>query len=460
MSDLDRISFGTDGWRDRREEFTKERVIAVGDAFVSYLIEEGHTDAPIAVGYDARAGADEIAEQLAECATNAGFDVWLADRDCPTPALASTVSEFELAGGFMVTASHNPPTYHGIKVIPHGGAPAMPAVTDRLEETIADGPPEPVGATGEIEPFDYVDFHIETILERLELDLDGLSVAYDAMHGSGRGVTDVILENAGASVTRLRCTQEEAFGGTPPEPDAENLEELIDTVDGDEVDLGIANDGDADRVAIVTPEGYLDFNVAFAIIYDYLLEDDSGPVVRSVSTTFLLDRIAEDNGEDVIETPVGFKWIAEKIGQVDALLGGEDSNGLTIRGHVREKDGALVGALAAAIHHEQPLTDRAADLFDRYGEIFHVTKNVDCPESRKQPVLAVIAEDPPNSFDEIAVERTSDVDGRKFFLEDGSWVLVRPSGTEEKLRVYAESKSERRADSIATEAATHLESLV
>ncbi len=460
MSELDRISFGTDGWRDHREEFTESRVKAIGDAFVAYLVEAGHTDAPIAVGYDARAGADEIARQLAQQATDAGYDVWFAKRDCPTPALASAVDTFELAGGFMVTASHNPPSYHGIKVIPHGGAPAMPTVTDQMEASLGETPPVAREHQGEIETFDFIEYHIESVLERLDPILDGLTVAYDAMHGTGRGVTDILLEEAGAEVTRLRCERDPEFGGTPPEPDAENLQELISLVDGDEIDLGIANDGDADRIAVVTPSGYLDFNVVFAILYEHLLIEESGPAVRSVSTTFLIDRIAEAHDEEVIETPVGFKWIAEAMGEHDALIGGEDSNGLTIREHVREKDGVLVGALSAHVHNEKPLDVRATELFDTYGQIHHVTKNVDCAESDKKPVLDAIAEEPPATFDGIAVTETSAVDGRKFFLEDGSWVLVRPSGTEAKLRVYAESPDGDRAEAIATEAAGYLTGLL
>lgn len=460
MSELDRISFGTDGWRDHREEFTEARVKAVGDAFVAYLLKAGHTEAPIAVGYDARAGADKIARQLAQQATDAGYDVWFATRDCPTPALASAVDTFELAGGFMVTASHNPPSYHGIKVIPHGGAPAMPTVTDQMEASLGEVPPAASEQPGEIESYDFIEYHIESVLERIDPVLDGLSVAYDAMHGTGRGVTDVLLEEAGAEVTRLRCERDPEFGGTPPEPDAKNLQELISLVDGDDIDLGIANDGDADRIAVITPSGYLDFNVVFAILYECLLADESGPAVRSVSTTFLIDRIAEAHGEEVIETPVGFKWIAKAMGEHDALIGGEDSNGLTIRDHVREKDGVLVGALSAHVHNETSLDTRAAELFDTYGQIFHVTKNVDCAESDKEPVLDAIAEESPATFDGIPVAETSAVDGRKFFLEDGSWVLVRPSGTEAKLRVYAESPDDNRAEAIAAEAAEYLTGLL
>lgn len=460
MGDLDRISFGTDGWRDDREAFTDTRVDAVGDAFVRYLVEAGHDDAPIAVGYDARPGAKEIGSRLADRATYAGFDVWFAPRDTPTPAIAAAIDSFDLAGGFMVTASHNPPEYHGIKLIPAGGAPAVPSVTDRVAETLGDGPVRTPASAGSVDDFDFIEFHIELVLDRIDASLDGMSVVYDAMHGSGRGVTDTVLEESGAEVTRLRCDRSADFGGSPPEPTESHLSELIELVVEGDAAFGIANDGDADRVAIVTEEGYVDPNLLFAVLYEHLLETDSGPAVRTVSTTSLIDRIATAHGEDIIETPVGFKWVAEAIGEHDALIGGEDSNGLTIRGHVREKDGVLVGLLAAAVHASRPFDERIDALFEQYGTIAHVTKNVDCPEAGKEPVLEAMATDSPDSFDGIDVVSTSDVDGRKFTLADGSWVLVRPSGTEAKLRVYAEATDAARTEAISADAADHLRQLV
>lgn len=460
MSGLDRISFGTDGWRDHRDAFTEERVEAIGDAFLEYLIDAGHDDAPIAIGFDARPEADTIAGWLADRAVAAGFDVWMAPRDCPTPALAVAINDFDLAGGFMVSASHNPPTYHGIKLIPYGGAPAMPSVTDAVEASLGTATPATGRGVGEIESFDFIEYHIETVLDRVDPDLRGLTIAYDAMHGSGRGVTDTVLEAAGADVIRLRCDPDPMFGGTPPEPDAENLETLVDTVAEGDADFGIANDGDADRVAIVTDRGYVDPNMLYAVLYEHLLETDSGPAVRTVSTTYLIDRIADAHGESVVETPVGFKWVADAMASHDALIGGEDSNGLSIRGHVREKDGVFVGALAAHIHARRSFDDRIAELFERYGRIVHVTANVDCPNERKTNVLDTVAAAPPESFDGVEVESIADVDGLKFQLTDGSWVLVRPSGTEAKLRVYSESTDDNRASKIAEEAASLLESIV
>jgi len=372
--------------------------------------------------------------------------VLLPERDVPTPLVAWAIVERDLAGGLMVTASHNPPEYNGIKFLPEDGAPALPGVTDAIEDRLAEPEPLPESEWGEVREVDLVESHAEHALELVDADLDGLAVAYDAMHGSGRGVTDALLERAGADVTRVRCDADPTFGGEPPEPSAAHLGPLVEAVGDDPslADLGIANDGDADRVAVVTPEGVLDANLFFAAVYDYLLESDSGPAVRTVSTTFLVDRIAEAHGESVYETPVGFKWVAEAMADHDALMGGEESGGFSVRGHVREKDGVLMALLAAAAAAEEPFEERVARLLDEHGEVHQSRVSVGCPDSEKTRVVGEIEAALPERVAGVDVERVNDADGFKVLLADGSWLLVRPSGTEPKLRVYAEAESEGR----------------
>lgn len=460
MSHLDRITFGTDGWRDQTEAFTEERVTAVCEAFLGYLIDHGHTDAPIAIGYDARRDSRTIAETLATCATTIGYEVWFAMRDCPTPAVAATIDAYELAGGFMVTASHNPPTYNGIKLIPTGGAPALPTVTDSVESRLG-RPSEPIASVrGEQIEFDYVDEHIETVLDRLDLDLQGMHIAYDAMFGSGRGVTDAILEEFGATVTRLRCEYREDFDGLAPEPTKQALGTLTDLVKSEAIDLGVATDGDADRVAVVTSQGFVDANSLFAVMYDHLLQSASGPAVRTVSTTYLIDRIAHAHDEAVIETPVGFKWVAQAMAEHDALIGGEDSGGFSIHGHVREKDGPLASALAAAAHNVQSIDSRIRELHELYGEIHHAKASVDCPEAEKDRVLAALTADKPDEVTGITITSINESDGLKFQLKDGSWLLIRPSGTEPKIRIYAESDSVEHADLLVHAGENFLQSIL
>ena len=269
------------------------------------------------------------------------------------------------------------------------------------------------------------------------------------MHGSGRGVTDALLDRAGASVSRLRCEADPTFGGSAPEPTAENLDALVERVTDGGADLGIANDGDADRIGIVTPErGYLDPNLVFAVLYDYLLEADSGPAVRSVPTTFLIDRVADAHDEAVSETQVGFKWIARGMAADDALIGGEESGGFGVRGHVRGKDGVLVALLAAAAESDEPIDERVARLLDEHGDVHQDRIGLSCPDSEKARVLSELEGDLPDSVAGRKVSEVVTIDGFKILLEDGSWILVRPSGTEPKLRVYAEAESESGVDEL------------
>ncbi|QKY16686.1 phosphoglucomutase/phosphomannomutase family protein [Halorubrum sp. CBA1229] len=447
---MDKIAFGTDGWRATLDVFTDERVRIVGQAIADHLDAAGH-DEPVAVGYDARETSEGFAESLAEVFAGNGFDVVLPERDAPTPVIAYAIVDRGLAGACMVTASHNPPEYNGVKFIPSDGAPALPDVTEDVVDRLAEPDLLPEDERGEISRVDLVSAHADAAHDLVGADLEGLTVAYDAMHGSGRGVTDALLESAGAEVRRLRCERDVTFGGDSPEPSAEHLEELAARVtDPDsDVDLGIANDGDADRIAVVTPErGVLDANLFYAACYDRLLEEDSGPAVRTVSTTFLVDRIAEAHGEEVYETPVGFKWVAEAMGEHDALFGGEESGGFTLRGHVREKDGVLMSLLAAGTHAAEPFDERVDRLLDEHGQIAAGKVSLDCPDDRKAGVLDELEDHIPESVRGSPVAKVVTLDGFKLLLENGSWLLVRPSGTEPKLRVYAEADSDDAVDEL------------
>ncbi|MCU4742296.1 phosphoglucomutase/phosphomannomutase family protein [Natronoglomus mannanivorans] len=443
---METINFGTDGWRATLEEFTVPRVRMVGQAVATYLADEG-LEGPVAIGYDARESSPEFAEELTRVLCANGFDVLLPERDRPTPLFAYGIVERDLAGALVVTASHNPPEYNGIKFIPGDGAPALPEVMDAIADRLAEPKRHPRDSHGSAREVDFVSPHADHALGLAGADLEGLTVAYDAMHGSGRDTTDTLLEQAGASVDRLRCDRDPDFGGSPPEPSPEYLEELTERVqsgDGD-ADLGIANDGDADRLAVVTPErGYLDENLFFAALYDYLLEDGSGPAIRTVSTTYLIDRIGEAHGEDVHEVPVGFKWVAQGIAEHDALVGGEESGGFTIDGHVREKDGVLMALVAAAMHAEEPLDDRVDRLLAEHGTVVQDKISVACPDHEKARVLSDLEDEIPEAIAGTDVEDVNTADGFKLLLSDGSWVLIRPSGTEPVLRVYAEAEDDDR----------------
>ncbi|NHN43463.1 phosphoglucomutase/phosphomannomutase family protein [Halorubellus sp. JP-L1] len=464
---MDAIQFGTDGWRATLDEFTERRVRIVAQGVAGYLQDAGRAGETVGVGYDARETSEGFAEELARVLCANGFDVVMPERDRPTPQLAWAIRDRDLAGGCMITASHNPPEYNGVKFVSDDGSPALAAETDAIVDHLAEPDPLPESEWGDVERVDVVTPHFEQCRRRIaELAdvgaddgdatsdesttdlLDGLHVVYDAIHGSGRDTTDALLEACGASVDRLRCERDPDFGGAHPEPSEENLQGLVDAVRERDADLGVANDGDADRIAVVTPDGFLDENLFFAAIYDYLLERESGSAVRTVSTTFLVDRVADAYGETVHETPVGFKYVAEAMADFDPLMAGEESGGFAVRGHLRQKDGVFMALLAAAAAVDRPLEDRVSDLLAEHGEIHQGKESVDCPDDRKQDVLAALEDHIPDAVAGEPVADVVTVDGFKLLLEDGSWTLMRPSGTEPKLRVYAEAESEARVEAL------------
>ncbi len=465
---MDGITFGTGGWRAAGEAFTDVRVRTVGQAAATYMRGQhsGTGGLAAAVGYDARANSESAAESLAEVLSDNGFDVFLSDRDVPTPVIAHSIVDRGLDGGLVVTASHNPPEYNGVKFIPEDGASALPEVTAALEANLATPERLPENERGTIERFAPVPSHAahsRKLVEGYVGDtLSGMTVVYDALHGSGRGVTDALLESAGAEVICRRCDRDPTFGGQAPEPNAETLVDLPAAVEAADADLGIANDGDADRIAVCTPErGVLNGHLLFAVLYEALLDGGaSGPAVRTVSTTFLIDRIADAYGAEVHEVPVGFKWVADGMSKHDGLFGGEESGGYTIEGHIGTKDGVLIGLLAATIAATEAFDDRLDGIFDTHGQIYADKTSVDCPDSRKTRVLEALAETRPDTVAGRAVAETVSIDGYKFLLEDGSWILVRPSGTEPKLRVYAETPEAGALDELLEAGRTLLEPLI
>ncbi|MDS0261673.1 phosphoglucomutase/phosphomannomutase family protein [Haloarcula sp. S1CR25-12] len=442
------ISFGTDGWRATLDVFTEPRVRIVGQAIATTLRERDEGDS-VVVGYDARNTSRGFAEELARVLCANGFDVLLPERDTPTPVVAWTAKEGDHAGALQITASHNPPEYNGVKFIPGQGAPALPDITEDVVSNLAEPESLPEDEHGEVTERDLVADYADHAIDYADADLDGLTVAYDAMYGSGRGVTDALLERAGADVTAMRDYLDPEFGGGSPEPTAEKVGELIEAVTEGGADIGFVNDGDADRLGIVTPErGFLDPNLFLAAMYDYLLETREGDVVRTVSTSSIVDEVAHDHGQDVHETAVGFKWVAEAMAEHDALFGGEESGGFGLTDHLRNKDGVLLALVAAAAESETSLDSRVDGLIEAYGEIHQSRISVDCPDDRKEPVLSDLETELPDAVAGVAVDGINTVDGFKVRLEDGTWLLMRPSGTEPKLRIYAEAGSEERVEEL------------
>jgi phosphomannomutase len=455
------VEFGTDGWRATLDEFTAPRVRLVGQAVADHLADAG-VDGGVCVGYDARKTSRGFAEELARVLAANGRDVLIPERDTPTPVVAWTVPNRDLAGALQITASHNPPAYNGVKFLPSDGAPALPAVTDDIEARLATPDPLPEKQWGSVTEADLYPPYAEAVRSLLAdpggsgahdapggPNLSGLTVAYDAMHGSGRGVTDALLEAAGATVVRLRCERDPTFGGSAPEPVAERCEGLIDRVESGEADLGVVNDGDADRLGVVTPKrGFLDPNLLYAVLYDYRLASVAGDAVRTVSTSSIVDRVAAAHDQAVHETAVGFKWVAEAMAAHDARFGGEESGGYGLSAHLRNKDGVCCALLAAAAAAAEPIDARVDRLVATHGRIVQDRVSVDCPDDRKAAVVDALADALPESVAGSEVVDVNRVDGFKIALADGGWLLVRPSGTEPKMRIYAEGDAQERVDTL------------
>ena len=451
---VSQITFGTDGWRAPAAEFTADRVRRVGRAVAKHL-DARTVERPVAIGYDAREHSEAHAEALAGAIAAGGRTVQVATRDLPTPAVAWTVAEGEYAGGLMVTASHNPPGYNGVKFIPADGAPAPQAVTDDIESRLGD-----TAAGGAFERRNFREPYVEAVLGAVDADLTGRTIAYDAMHGSGRGVTDRVLKTAGATVRRHRCERDPTFGGTAPNPGPERAAGVVEAVTSGAADLGVANDGDADRVGLVAPGvGYLDESLVLAVLYEFLLERAAGDAVRTVSTSSLVDGVAAAAGRAVHETPVGFKWVAKAMAETDALIGGEESGGYGLGAHLRNKDGVVTALLAAAADTERPLAERVRELRASHGPVFQDRTSVPCPDDRKTTAMETLVGDPPERVGGRTVARRETVDGLKLYFEGRAWVLVRPSGTEPKLRIYAEAADEETVEALLSEAGERVEEL-
>jgi Phosphomannomutase len=428
-----RITFGTDGWRDQVDAFTPDRVRTLGRAVAGHLAAEEVTG-PVIVGMDPRASSPAIADELADVLSAAGRAVLRPVRDCPTPIVAYTVVDRDAAGALMVTASHNPPEYNGIKFIPADGAPASTAVTTAITDRLGTAGPEgPEAAVETIDPHPAYRRHLASLLPGR---LDGLDIVYDAMHGAGRGITDAILQERGATVTTIRGDRDPTFGGQAPEPTPQHLEPLVEQVRAEGADLGIANDGDADRVAVVTPDrGVLSAHLLFAAVYAARSEHRHGPVVRTVSTSTIIDAVAAAHGAEVIEVPVGFKWVAAAMQEHAAVMGGEESGGFTIAGHLREKDGVMMALLLAQLAHEDPLDERIDHIESAYGTVHTGLRSIQTAAPSASRLLEACDE----NIAGLQVERTDRTDGVKLWLEGDAWLLIRPSGTEPKVRVYAEA---------------------
>ncbi|MGP5089686.1 phosphoglucomutase/phosphomannomutase family protein [Brachybacterium tyrofermentans] len=466
------IAFGTGGWRAIiGDEFTRENVRLLAQGLADRMHEEGVVERGVVLSYDRRFLSDVAAWWAIEVLAGNDVPVTVITRPVPTPMCMWTVKQKGSAYGITVTASHNPALYNGIKVFTEGGRDAELEVTDEISAHVATLDPSAVRSLAPHEVADSplvtqqssINWYLDAIIEQLDLDAirhAHLSVVLDPMFGVAQTSLQTILVSARCEVNVINARHDPLFGGRMPSPAEGSLSPLRQAVLDQGADLGIATDGDADRLGIIDDRGnYLSPNQVLVLLYEYLLSGKgwSGPVVRNLSTTHLLDRVAAAHGEVCHEVPVGFKWISSKMAETDAVIGGESSGGLTVRGHIPGKDGIYAGSLLVEMvaRSGKRLSEIYADLVARYGELVMDESSYGYTPARRDELQRRIFEEHDLPAFDREIDRTSWVDGCKVYFADDSWLTIRFSGTEPVIRVFAEAPTAQEAKELSRTVADH-----
>jgi phosphomannomutase len=450
------IKFGTDGWRGIiADDFTFENVRRVASAIAAYVTKYEDSKRGVIIGYDTRFGSPRFAQVAAEVIANAGIPVKLANDYTPTPAVSYAVKQHGAAGGVMITSSHNPWNWNGVKFKGNFGGSATPGIMKRIEEELAANA-APKAAKASIEGVDLKKDYVAAVCRFADLDMIAktkFKFAVDAMYGSGRGVLSGIFTERGVQHVAIRQELNPLFPGINPEPIEPHTAMLQQTVVREKCDAGLATDGDADRIGGAAEDGsFVDSHKIFCVLLQWLLERKKWPgdVVRAFNTTRMLDRIAAKYGRRLHETSIGFKYVADLMMSTDILIGGEESGGIGYSRFLPERDGILNCLLLANVMAEEgkPLGQLVADLQREYGPHYYGRRDLHIPEDVKQNAIQRARSDAAQSLGAYRVLKKEHLDGVKFFLDAptngngaDAWVLFRASGTEPLLRLYTEASS-------------------
>ncbi|HSR21432.1 MAG TPA: phosphoglucomutase/phosphomannomutase family protein [Anaerolineales bacterium] len=466
------IHFGTDGWRAVISDtftFSNLRILAqaIADAIASDHWDKSGSGGPkpdprrIVVGFDTRFLSDRFAGEVARVLAANGFTVLLAQSDAPTPAISFAVRHQRAIAGVMITASHNAPRYNGVKLKAPFGGSALPEQCRRVEVYISDNEGRARGPNlmdfqgardaNLIQRFNPLAPYFEHLRTLINTDLiaeNPQRFVVDSMYGAGRGVIKSFLQGTGCEISEVRAELNPGFGGIHPEPLAKNLGALASAISSGMGNFGLATDGDADRIGAMDGRGsFVDPHKIMALALKYLVERRGlrGAVVRTVSTTRMIDRLAGKYGLKVYETPVGFNHIADRMLQEDVLIGGEESGGISFKGHIPEGDGPIMGLLLTEIiaAARKPLEELVTDLMAEVGPA--VYQRVDMRLRRpvaKAEMTQMLTKTAPRQIAGCQVAEISQIDGTKYVMADDSWLLIRPSGTEPVLRVYVEARTD------------------
>ena len=464
-----RIKFGTDGWRGViAGDFTFDNLSLVAQATMDYLNREGRGEKGLVIGYDRRFLSRDFARRVAEIAVGNGIKVKLTEEYAPTPAVSWAVRESGAGAGVMITASHNPPEYNGFKIKESFGGSALPSTTKILEEIVSFNgnngrrvvavPYCEALGKGTIELFDPCETYFHQISRYVDLGLiakTGIPALIDPMYGAGSGFIPQLLSR----VDEIHNIENPAFGGIAPEPIAQNLQELSALVKSGKYRVGLALDGDADRIGAVDENGdFFSSHCIFTVILRHLIEykNLTGAVVKTVSTTRMVDLLAEKYGLELLETPIGFKHICGLMLERDILMGGEESGGLGVKGHIPERDGILMGLLLleAMAVSGKGLRQMLEETMDEIGHFHYRRIDRRIEDAAKEQLIAKLSSQTPTEIDGRPVTSTNFSDGFKFIFGNGDWLLIRPSGTEPVLRLYSEAGSQDQVERFLRAAVT------
>jgi len=450
------IKFGTDGWRGViADDYTFENVRRVAAAIAAYVLKHENGRTGVMIGYDSRFASPQFARLVADVVAGAGIPVKLANDYTPTPAVSLAVKQQKAAGGVMVTSSHNPWNWNGLKFKAKFGGSATPAIMKQVEDELHAGA-APSGNRTDIEEVDFKQAHIDAMCKFADLDLIAkakFKFAIDSMYGSGRGVIAHIFGEHGIEYVAIRQEVNPLFPGINPEPIEPHVDLLRKTVIKEKCHAGLATDGDADRIGAMTEDGtFVDAHKCFAVLTRWMLERKQWPgdVVRAFNTTGMVDRIAAKHGRKLHECPIGFKYIADLMMDHEIVIGGEESGGIGYSRYLPERDGLLNSLLLANVMAEEhkPLGELVADLQREFGPHYFGRRDLHIPEAVKQSAIQRARADSTTKVGRYNVLKKETMDGVKIFLDapkDGNgavpWILFRASGTEPLLRLYSEAAS-------------------
>lgn len=456
------IKFGTDGWRGViAREFTFENLGLVAQATMDWMTREGLADQGLVVGYDRRFLSQEFAWRVAEVAAGNDIRVFLCDDVAPTPAVSWAARALKAGAGVMITASHNPPIYNGFKIKENFGGSARPETTRLLEQIVAynraEGrlirsiPFEEACRSGRIEPFDAATGYLQQLGHLVDVEAirrAGIPAVADPMFGAGSGFFKRLL-----GIDEIHAEQNPSFGGRPPEPIGENLQELCGLLATGRYRVGLALDGDADRIGAVDERGdFFSSHAIFTLLLKHLVECKglTGGVVKTVSSTRMIDLLAQKYDLPLYETPIGFKHICELMLDKQILMGGEESGGLGISGHIPERDGVLMGLLLleTVAMTGKGLRQQLEEIMDEIGHFYYRRIDTHISGEAKEALLQHLNNEPPATIAGRTVAATNFSDGFKFVFDNGDWLLVRPSGTEPVLRLYSEAAEPSMVDTL------------